>query len=82
MANKRIKRNSFAGVPTTVKGVRAENSFWEKCDTTAESEGSTRNELIVRVVEKYCEAKENKNIIVGENEEGKIVTLQINYLGE
>lgn len=49
----RKKRNSF--VPTTVKGIRAENYFWEKCAAVAKKENTSRNELIVRVVSEYLE---------------------------
>lgn len=34
--------------------VRAEKEFWDSCDKVAKIEGTTRNELIVRVVAKYC----------------------------
>ncbi len=50
---KRKTRNGF--VPTCVKGIRAETSFWEKCDYVAEVEDTSRNELVVRVVSKYLE---------------------------
>lgn len=46
-------RGSF--VPTTVRGVRAEDSFWEMVDGVARSEGKTRNGLILDVLEEYCE---------------------------
>lgn len=51
-------RNSF--VPTEVKGVRAEKEFWEKCDKVAKVENTSRNELIVRVADKYCNRKLEK----------------------
>ena len=53
----RRKRNSF--VETVVRGVRADNEFWKKCDLIAKSENTTRNELIVRVVSEYCEKAVN-----------------------
>lgn len=52
---KRHKRNTF--VETSVKGIRAENTFWDKCDLVAKSENTTRNELIVSVVGEYCDSK-------------------------
>lgn len=52
---KRNIRNSF--VPTSVRGVRAEDTFWEMCENTAKKEGITRNALIVKVVGCYCENK-------------------------
>lgn len=55
--NRRVrnKRNSFT--PTIVKGVRAEPEFFDLVDKKANSEGTNRNELIVRVMTKYCEGK-------------------------
>lgn len=50
------KRNSF--IPTKVRGVRAEVSWWEMCENVAEIEDTKVNELIVRVVAEYCENKE------------------------
>ncbi len=52
----RKKRNSFSG--SVVKGIRADNEFWAKCDNVANNENTSRNELIVRVVAQYCESKE------------------------
>ena len=42
------------GIKTVVKGVRAEQAFFERCDKVAEKEQTNRNELIVRVVNCYC----------------------------
>lgn len=42
---------------TIVRGVRATQSFWDKCDTVAEAQGTDRNKLIVCVVSKYCDKK-------------------------
>lgn len=55
--NRRVRnrRNSF--IPTSVKGVRAEETFWKKCDKKAREERTTRNELIVRIVSKYCDKR-------------------------
>lgn len=50
--SKRNARGSF--VPTTVRGVRAEDSFWEMVDGVAKAKGKTRNGLIVEAVEDYC----------------------------
>ena len=52
----RNKRNSF--IPTIVKGVRAEPEFFELVDERANAESTSRNELIVRVMTKYCEREE------------------------
>lgn len=57
------KRNSF--IPTKVRGVRAELSWWEMCENVAEVENTTVNEMIVRVVAEYCQ-NENKCDIVKE----------------
>lgn len=42
---------------TVVRGVRASQSFWEKCDKVAVCENITRNELILRVMKEYIENK-------------------------
>lgn len=48
----RNARGSFT--PTCVKGIRAEDSFWEMVDGEAKRRGMTRNGLIVSVVAEYC----------------------------
>ena len=40
---------------TIVRGIRAEKSFFEKCDLVAKAEGVDRNKLIVRLVEDYLD---------------------------
>lgn len=40
---------------TIVRGIRASQNFWDNCDKVAEQEQKTRNDLIVKVVSKYCE---------------------------
>ena len=54
----RQRRNSF--VPSASYGIRAENSFWENCNKVAKIEKISRNQLIVRVVAKYCTRKLNR----------------------
>ena len=39
---------------TVVKGLRASQEFFDKCDLVAKAEGIGRNKLIVRVVCEYC----------------------------
>ena len=39
---------------TVVKGIRASQEFFDKCDLVAEAEGVDRNKLIVRVINEYC----------------------------
>ena len=39
---------------TVVKGLRASQEFFDKCDLVAKAEGVDRNKLIVRVVCEYC----------------------------
>ena len=34
--------------------IRAEKEFWDNCDIVAKLEKTSRNELIARVVTKYC----------------------------
>jgi hypothetical protein len=43
----------MASNKTVVKGIRASQEFFDKCDLVAKSEGVDRNKLIVRVVEDY-----------------------------
>lgn len=40
---------------TIVKGIRASQEFFDKCDFVAKAEGVDRNKLIVRVMGEYCE---------------------------
>lgn len=40
---------------TVVKGIRASQEFFDKCDLVAKSEGVDRNKLIVRVVGEYVD---------------------------
>ena len=40
---------------TVVKGIRASQEFFDKCDLVAKAEGVDRNKLIIRVVNKYIE---------------------------
>ncbi len=47
----------MASNKTVVKGIRAEQSFFDKCDLVAKAEGVDRNKLIVRVVSEYYESK-------------------------
>lgn len=42
---------------TIVKGIRASQEFFDKCDLVAKAEGVDRNKLIVRVVSEYYESK-------------------------
>lgn len=51
----RNRRNSFT--PTIVKSIRAEPEFFELCNNVAKQEKTTRNELIVRVMVKYCKTR-------------------------
>lgn len=46
---------------TVVKGLRASQEFFDKCDLVAKAEGIDRNKLIVRVVSEYCDKFFNKN---------------------
>lgn len=45
---------------TVVKGIRAEQEFFDKCDLVAKAEGVDRNKLIVRVMSEYCASFERK----------------------
>lgn len=43
---------------TVVRGLRASQSFWERCDKVAVSQNMTRNEFILFVVNEYLSKKE------------------------
>jgi DNA primase large subunit len=45
----------MASNKTVVKGIRASQEFFDKCDLVAKAEGVDRNKLIVRVVSEYCD---------------------------
>lgn len=45
----------MASNKTVVKGVRASQEFFDKCDLVAKNEGIDRNKLIVRCVEEYLD---------------------------
>ena len=40
---------------TIVKGIRASEEFFDKCDLVAKAEGVDRNKLIIRVVSEYLD---------------------------
>ena len=40
---------------TIVKGVRASQEFFDKCDLVAKSQNTDKNKLIVRVMSEYCD---------------------------
>lgn len=40
---------------TVVKGIRASQEFFDKCDLVAKAEGVDRNKLIIRVVSEYID---------------------------
>lgn len=42
---------------TVVRGIRATDMFWEKCNIIARLEKTDRNKLIVKVMEEYYEQK-------------------------
>ena len=45
----------MASNKTVVKGLRASQEFFDKCDLVAKAEGIDRNKLIIRVISEYCE---------------------------
>jgi predicted DNA-binding ribbon-helix-helix protein len=51
----RVARNvKGSGIKTVIKGIRAEQEFWDACDKMAARQKTTRNELIIRVMSRYC----------------------------
>lgn len=59
---KLVRNNKWTGIKTVVKGLRAEQSFFDKVEMVAKAENISKNELIVRVVSEYCEKVENTMI--------------------
>jgi predicted DNA-binding ribbon-helix-helix protein len=55
----RHRRNSF--VPSSSKSVRAEDVFWAQIDEVAVRQKTSRNELIVRVMSRYCARSLKRN---------------------
>ena len=55
----RHTRNSF--VPCSCKSIRAEDEFWARLQMVADRQKTTRNELIVRVMSRYCERSLKRN---------------------
>lgn len=47
---------------TVVKGIRASQEFFDKCDLVSKAEGVDRNKLIVGVMSEYCEKVEKTMI--------------------
>lgn len=58
--NRIVKNRKGCGIKTQVGSVRAEKEFWDNCDIVSRLEKTSRNELIVRVVSKYCDKRLNK----------------------
>ena len=52
----------MASNKTVVKGIRASQEFFDKCDLVAKAEGVDRNKLIVRVMSEYCDGYYNSLI--------------------
>lgn len=51
----------MASNKTVVKGLRASQEFFDKCDLVAKAEGIDRNKLIVRVMGEYWDKFFNEN---------------------
>lgn len=49
------------GITSVTRTVRGEPELWEKLDRVAALEKTNRNELIVRVLIRYCERKLKRN---------------------
>ena len=57
--NRLVQNERGCGIKTQVRGIRAVKEFWEMCDLVSASEGTTRNELIVRATLLYCTGQKN-----------------------
>jgi hypothetical protein len=64
----------MASNKTVVKGLRASQEFFDKCDLFAKAEGVDRNKLIVRVVSEYC----TNNYIYGFNNNADLIVAREN----
>lgn len=72
----------MASGKTVVRGIRANQEFFDKCDLVAKAEGVDRNKLIVRVVEEYCASFDRKKkrlkpcTLFFKDENGELVELK------
>lgn len=62
--NRIIKNRKGCGIETQVGSIRAEKEFWDNCDIVSKLENTSRNELIVRAVAKYCKKILDKQKII------------------
>ena len=60
---------------TVVKGLRAEQEFFDKCDLVAKAECIDRNKLIIRVVSEYCDNSIDKFENGGLPKSGKLIIM-------
>lgn len=65
---------------TVVKGLRASQVFFDKCDLVAKTEGIDRNKLIVRVVNKYIDDLFQYSKEIVENHERIIQEAEFEFL--
>ena len=66
---------------TVVKGLRASQEFFDKCDLVAKAEGVDRNKLIVSVVTDYLEAYGwYERTILGVESENKFDLIKANLV--
>lgn len=63
---------------TVVKGIRASQEFFDKCDLVAKAEGVDRNKLIVRVVSEYCDNSIDRFENGGLPKSGKLIIMHGN----
>lgn len=52
----RVKRGNGKAAPSTVMGLRLDDSLWEQIAEIAEKQRKTRNALIAEVLQKYLES--------------------------
>lgn len=53
-----IKENvKGCGIKTKVRGIRADEDFWDNCQIVADSQKTDVNKIIVFAVSKFCEKK-------------------------
>ena len=71
---KLVRNNRWTEIKTVVRGLRAEQSFFDTVGMVAKAENISKNELIVRVVSEYC----TTNYIYGFNNNADLIVSREN----
>lgn len=52
-----IGKENMQEKKTVVRGIRASDSFWGRCDEEAHRQNTTRNKLIISIINEYLDKK-------------------------